>query len=98
MTTVAASDDGWWALHLRHARGEALSPEEQTVYHQHVSRLDAEEVLIDDLEEWRRQREEIKRLELECNELQSRRRALAEEIAELDALLSGRPRVAAAGR
>lgn len=87
MMTNATDDVDWWALHLRHARGELLSTAEEARYRQHLDRLEADERLLDDLEVWRVQREEIRRLERECNDLQARRASLAKIVAQLDTLL-----------
>jgi hypothetical protein len=90
MSTAIANPKGWWDLHLRNARGEELSPEERRLYEEHLARLEGSEILSDDLEDWRLQREEITRLEAECHALQAKREDLAKEIARLDAILDGR--------
>ncbi len=40
-----SQDAQWWSLHLRVARGEPLSPEEQQSYSDALTRFDAEERL-----------------------------------------------------
>jgi len=97
MAASVTTSDAWWELHLRNARGELLSPDERKVYEAHLARLEASEVLADDLEPWRQKRDEIKKLEEECTQLQSRRKALSKQIAQLDALLGARQSGAAVG-
>jgi len=85
-----ASYKTWWHLHLRKARGEALSTEESVLYEQGLRDLDREEILDGDLAALRRARGAAKAAEAQQSELQTRHATLAAEIATLEASLSKR--------
>jgi peptidoglycan hydrolase CwlO-like protein len=87
-----AALEAWKALHLRVAKGEALSPEEQARYDAGARELDAEEKLDGGLEELRRTRKRLKELTAELERLQGRRKELDEQIAALEAALDERTR------
>jgi hypothetical protein len=53
----------WWSLHLRAAKGERLSTEEQAVYIAGKRRLQEAEALEGSLVHLRKTREEIRALE-----------------------------------
>ncbi|HZO91706.1 MAG TPA: hypothetical protein VFB38_25515 [Chthonomonadaceae bacterium] len=78
----------WWSLHLRKARGETLTPEEQAVYEAGREQLYAEERLNGSIEELRRLRAEIKAMEEEHSQLLERRHEMQERAASLEAALS----------
>jgi hypothetical protein len=78
----------WWPLHLRFAKGESLSPEEQRAYTEGKRRFREEEALEDSLVRMRKTREEIKALEKERKLLQKRRRQLQNRVTALEAALS----------
>jgi hypothetical protein len=78
----------WWPLHLRAAKGEKLSAEEQALYDEGKRRLHEEEALEGSLVHLRQTREEIKTLEREREQLQKRRLQLQERVAALEAALS----------
>jgi hypothetical protein len=78
----------WWPLHLRVAKGERLSAEEQAVYAAGKRRLHEEETLEGSLVRLRQTREEIKALEAERERLQERRQQLRERVTVLEAALS----------
>jgi hypothetical protein len=93
---MLASIDAWRELHLRHSRGEPLSPQEMAEYQQAMSELDAEEPWASsrDLEE---ARQRLAVLESEHGALTANHDALAREIEHLEELLPLR-RVALDGR
>jgi chromosome segregation ATPase len=78
----------WWSLHLRKARGESLSEEEQAAYEAGLRILEQGESYPGAVAELRRLRAEVTRLEAECAELEAQRGALDEQIAALEARLS----------
>ncbi len=78
----------WWPLHLRAAKGETLSAEEQAAYLEGKRRLNEEETLDVSLVRLRQTREEIKALEAGRERLQERRRELRERVTLLEAALS----------
>ena len=84
----------WWPLHLRAAKGETLSPEEQARYLEGKRILHEEEALEGSLIRLRQTREEIKALEAEREKLQERRRQLREKVAVLEAALSDKAKQA----
>ena len=84
----------WWPLHLRVAKGEELSTEEQEVYAQGKDSLRAEEMLEGSLLRLRQTREEIKILEAERERLQEHRQRLRERVAVLETALSEREKQA----
>lgn len=78
----------WWPLHLRAAKGEMLSAEEQAIYVEGKRRLHEEEALEGSLLRLRQTREEIKALEAERERLQERRRQLRERVTVLESAMS----------
>ena len=64
----------WWDLHLRVARGEALSTEEQEQYQAGITELDAEEKTQVDLSALDRMRDRIAELDQENAFLRKERR------------------------
>jgi len=78
----------WSALHVRFARGETLTGEEQAVYEQGLKQLHEEEVLAGDIQSIRETREAVMVLDAKCDELHARRQQLKEQIAGLEAALS----------
>jgi hypothetical protein len=85
-----ATYETWWKLHLRAARGEALSAEETVAYERGLQVLDRKEILDGDLAELRRAREAVKGADARRAELQTRHATLAAEIATLEGSLSKR--------
>lgn len=82
----------WQALHLRFAKGETLTPEEQAVYEAGAQELDAEENLDGDIEELRRMKQVIASLEAEHTQLAAQKARLDAEIMVLEAKLDPRTR------
>lgn len=78
----------WHALHLRVARGETLSAQEQAFYESELRKMHQEEALNTDIEALRHMRSRIKELEAENRRLQAQRTHLDREIAALEAQLS----------
>ena len=78
----------WWPLHLRFAKGEVLSPEEQRAYADGKRRLHEEESLEGSLVRIRQTRADIRALETERKLLQKRRRQLQNRVTALEATLS----------
>ena len=78
----------WWPLHLRSARGEALTPEERATYESGLSALHEEEHTAGDTAALRDRRAQVSRLRADNTELSARRRQLDQEIAALEEALS----------
>lgn len=81
----------WWQLHLRVARGESLTSNEQASYDARRSELEREERLRDTTEA-RESREQLTTLEAEHLELEAQRQQLDKEIAELESRLTEQTR------
>lgn len=77
----------WWQLHLREAKGEALSPEEREAYQAGLSSLDHDESLHA-VTDARQARQQWIALDAEYSTLEQRRQQLDAEIAELESRLS----------
>ena len=69
----------WWQLHLRVARGDSLSPDEQSSYHAGRRKLELEERVFE-TEQARQAREHLTALEAERTDLERRRQQLDAEI------------------
>ena len=78
----------WWRLHLRATRGEALAPEEQTIYESGLGKLHETEHLAGDTAVLRDRRAQVARLRADNAKLSAHRRQLDREIAALEAALS----------
>ena len=78
----------WSTLHVRFARGEILTEEEQAIYERGLKQLHEEEVLAGDIQSIREAREAVMALDSRCDELHARRQQLKEKITELEAALS----------
>src|SRR5687767_14057523 len=78
----------WWPLHLRHAHGESLSPDEQERYSSGLAVLDREERLQVDPSPVRAARERIAALEREQTRLRAQTAALDEQIEHLEAAIA----------
>jgi predicted RNase H-like nuclease (RuvC/YqgF family) len=76
----------WWQLHLRVARGDSLSPDEQSSYHAGRRELEREERLLE-TEQARQAREHLAALEAEHADLERRRQQLDAEIGRLESQL-----------
>ncbi len=85
----------WWELHLRIARGETLSEQEQQLYDAEVARQDREAPpLKTDLESLRTMREQVLALGRDNVELRSRVDELEREIRRVEHALSAETRQA----
>ena len=78
----------WWPLHLRVAKGEKLTDQELALYAEGKRRLHEEDVLDGSVALLRKTREDVRRLELERQRLQKRRRQLRAKVSALEAALS----------
>jgi hypothetical protein len=79
----------WWALHLRKARGEALSEQEQQVYDAEIARQDREAPgLNHDLAALKAMREQIRFFAQENVQLRGRLTELDRQIRAVEAALS----------
>lgn len=78
----------WWTLHLRVAKGEILSREEQTSYETGRQTLREEERIETSLIQLRHTREEIQNLEAERERLHAQQQHLRERVMALEAALS----------
>lgn len=76
----------WWQLHLRVARGDSLSPDEQSSYHAGRRELEREEQLLQTTEA-SESRRHLAALEAEHADLERRRQQLDAEIARLESQL-----------
>jgi hypothetical protein len=84
----AKSSQGWWALHLRNARGEHLSADERRIYEAELSRQDgAAPALNGDLGALRKMRVELAELANTNTKLRSRFDQLDREIRDIERLL-----------
>jgi len=70
----------WWELHLRHARGEPLSADEQQQYALALARHDREPDLAGSLESLKKLRTELAAWTQENAQLRSRIESLEQEI------------------
>ncbi|MBC7818426.1 MAG: hypothetical protein IAG10_16185 [Planctomycetaceae bacterium] len=87
-----ASDySSWWQLHLRFARGETLSAEEQSRYEAIRDELDRDDELPL-LANAKHARTDLRQLEAERDELERQRQQLDSRIASLEDRLSGQAR------
>ena len=77
----------WHALHIKHAVGETLTPDEQAIYDAGCEQLDAEEMLELDTG-LRQKREEIERLKAENQRLHAVREQLEARAVALERELS----------
>lgn len=85
----------WWELHVRKARGETLSDEEQRLYDAEVARQDGEAVpLKSDLGSLRNLREQARALAQANPELRDRLAELDREIRSAERSLSRETRAA----
>src|SRR5258706_15389213 len=82
----------WWPLHIRKAKGETLTPEEQSFYQTKLKQLHQEEILHEDVEGLRQMREEIERLKAENRRLQVLREQLEAKAAVLESALDDKTR------
>ena len=78
--------DLWWQLHLRVARGETLSAEEQADYQTGLDRLDLEEAQIEpeDVSALRAARAQIEKQTAVHTQMLVRRAQLERQIAALE--------------
>ncbi len=76
----------WWQLHLRVARGDSLSPDEQSSYYAGRRELEREERLLE-TEQARQAREYLAALEAKHADLERRRQQVDAEITRLEAQL-----------
>jgi hypothetical protein len=81
----------WWPLHLRVARGESLSDEEQTIYQGYLRGLDESENL-EPLQRAKQARTDLRNLEAERRQLEVRRQELDAEISALESTLGPQAR------
>ena len=81
----------WWQLHLRVARGDSLSPDEQSSYHAGRRELEREERLLE-TEQAKQAREHLAALEAEHADLERRRQQLDAEIGRLESQLEDHTR------
>jgi hypothetical protein len=87
-----ATTPSWWELHLRQARGEALTTAEQQFYEAEMARLDQQETPLGDAGALRGLRASIGALAQENVELRQRLDQLAAEVRAIEQALSQRTR------
>src|SRR5581483_11328875 len=78
----------WSQLHLRVARGETLTAEEQAAYDAGIQELDREEKIEGDIARLRQLRASLAQLEVENTRLREERQQLDAQIAAVEARLS----------
>ncbi len=81
----------WWGLHVRVARGDRLSPEDQAVYDTTRRELEDDETL-EPLQDAKQAREELRDLEVQRRWLEQRRQELDTEIAAIESTLAPQAR------
>jgi hypothetical protein len=87
--------DAWWTLHLRKARGEPLSAQEEHLYQLETASQDQEAAPFNlGLDDLRKLRDEIKDLERTDTELRGRVMELTNEIRIVELSLSQANRTA----
>ena len=87
--------DNWWGLHLRRARGESLSQEEQRYYDSELARQDQEAAPLNtDLESLKKIRAQLVELGKVNEILHSRWAALNQEIRVVEQALTPQSRAA----
>lgn len=88
----------WWPLHLRVAKGETLSADEQTAYEAGLQQLDAEEAEAfrpdKEIVDLRELREQVFAADAEHQRLSKQYETMRSEMARLEALLDERTRQA----
>ncbi len=82
----------WWPLHLRVARGAALTAEEQSVYEEGLAQLEAGERLDAAITGAQQARADVTRLEAEHAQLVAQREQLGETITALETALGQQTR------
>ena len=85
-----ATYQGWWALHLRVARGEALNADDQALYEVGRTELEQQEDLRDPSASVREAQAAVAALQAERATLSARREQLDAEIASLEGALDQR--------
>ena len=91
----AIAAKAWWELHLRKARGEALSDSEQTLYESELARQDREaSPLSCDMDTLKQLRVQAGKLERTNADLRSRLTMLEKEIEAVEKSLSDEARTA----
>jgi hypothetical protein len=82
----------WWNLHLRVARGETLTSNQQKEYEIGLSEMHALEDKTGDISRLREKRSEVLGLEAEHESLQQRSSSLEAEIAALELAMNANTR------
>src|SRR5579871_1075622 len=78
----------WWPLHIKHALGEILTPDEQAIYGAGCAQLDAEEKLPGSVEELKQARQKMLELKAEYERLNRLYEAMEAKRAERESRLS----------
>ena len=90
-----ANTDNWWGLHLRKARGERLSEEEEDFYDSELARQDREApALQNGIEVLKKMRAQLAELGKVNDELRSRWTELNQEIRVVEQSLTQKTREA----
>ncbi len=80
--------NGWWELHLKKARGECLTPEEQRRYEVELSRHDQDSGIGADIASLRKLRTEVYAIADQNSELRTRVVSLETEVRTIEQALS----------
>ena len=78
----------WWPLHIKYAKGEALTPEEQAAYEAGRDQLYANENLNGDVEDLKQLRAHILEMEAQLAQMMEQYRALKARAESLEDRLS----------
>ena len=78
----------WWALHIRSAKGETLTPEDEQVYQAGCREFDADESLDGAIMSLQQSRDRVRKLKEEYVRLQQQYDLLEAEQLDLEARLS----------
>ena len=83
-----ATRERWWPLHIRNAKGETLTPEEQAVYEEGRNQLYASENLDGNVEDLKQMRTHILEMETQLAEMMEQYRALKAKAESREGQLS----------
>jgi uncharacterized protein involved in exopolysaccharide biosynthesis len=78
----------WWPLHLRVARGETLSVDEQAIYEAGRQQLYSEEQIDGSIEALRKARQQMLNLKAEYEQMRRRYEEMEAQIERLEARLA----------
>ena len=83
-----STHERWWPLHIKNAKGEALTPEEQAAYEEGRDQLYADENLDGNVEDLKQLRTHILEMETQLGQMMEQYRALKSKADSLEGQLS----------